>query len=116
MVNGRVAPSKHPRTKDPQSDRLICQSIVTGHLVVLRYDGGLRVIEPTIHGHTAAGIELLCGFQRHGSSTSGASTGWKTFRVARIEDLEVLDVVILDAWRPIRHWPPRGIATLHCSA
>jgi hypothetical protein len=103
-------------TRQPE-DRLICQATgMSGHLVAILYRGGWRVIEPSIHGFSATGVELLAALQHDGTSDSGHSTGRKTFIVSLIEKVEVLEVAVLAAWRPTLVSPPQGFATIHCSA
>jgi len=93
---------------------LYCQAIQSGRLVAIQY-GGRRVIEPLVHGFNAKGEGLLSAFQHAGTSTSGSPTGFKTFRIDKITQVEMLDVPLLSALHDERHWPPTGISTVHCS-
>ena len=45
------------------------------------YGGSLRRVEPHAYGTDRLGQELLLAWQLGGGSESGASVGWKTFRV-----------------------------------
>ncbi len=93
---------------------LYCQAIQSGRLISIDY-GGLRLIEPLMHGFNAMGDGLLSGFQHSGASTSGSTTGFNTFKTDMITQVEVLDVPLLSALRDERHWPPQGMTTTHCS-
>jgi hypothetical protein len=67
----------------------ICGAIASKRVVRFAYAGGLRTVEPHAHGWSAAGVELLRGYQTFGFSTSGEATGWKTFHVDKIAGLRV---------------------------
>ena len=62
----------------------LCAAIASRRLVRFAYAGGLRTVEPHAHGWSAAGVELLRGYQTFGFSSSGEAAGWKTFHVAKI--------------------------------
>ena len=57
----------------------------------LVYDATTRVFEPHTLGADASGALMVCGYQVRGGSRSGQSSGWKTFSLARIGGIEVLD-------------------------
>ena len=94
----------------------VCQAIQSRHLIALRYGDGWRLVEPGVHGHTADGREMLSAYQHRGASASNHSTGWKLFRVAVIDTLEVLDVALLAPRRGVVHSPPTGLIVVHCTA
>jgi hypothetical protein len=65
----------------------ICAAIQGKRVVRFAYAGGLRTVEPHAHGFSAAGVELLRGYQTFGFSTSGEATGWKTFHLDKVAGL-----------------------------
>jgi len=67
----------------------ICQAISQRHIIRFRYQGGVRVVEPYIHGRSTAGNEVLRGFQLGGASRSREPVGWKLFDVAKIAAVEL---------------------------
>jgi len=67
----------------------ICDAIRLKHVVRLVYHGGAREVEPYIYGRSATGDELLRAYQLQGVSRSGATAGWKMFRVADISSVSV---------------------------
>jgi predicted DNA-binding transcriptional regulator YafY len=60
-------------------------AIDSRRVLQVRYDGGDRVIEPHCLGSSAKGDMLLRAFQVSGASSSGDGTGWKLFRLDRIQ-------------------------------
>ena len=67
----------------------ICDAIRLKHVVRLVYHGSAREVEPYIYGRSATGDELLRAYQLQGASRSGATAGWKMFRVADISSVSV---------------------------
>jgi hypothetical protein len=53
-------------------------------------NGRPRIIEPHDYG-IRKGVKLLLAYQVSGDSTSGAPHGWRTFTVADMDYLRVLD-------------------------
>jgi len=73
-------------------DERFCRAIKTRALVGARYRGGpARVLEIYLHGRTREDVETVLAYQREGSSHSGISSGWKTFVVSELSEVEVLD-------------------------
>ena len=75
---------------------LLCSAIRHRRLITFYYDGGRRIVEPYCHGSTETGHELLRGFQTAGFSRSGATHGWKMFRVDQVAGLALSDQVFRD--------------------
>lgn len=68
----------------------LLKAIATRHLVQLDYNGSTRIVEPHIYGIDTRGHETLSAYQVAGGSLSGEGTGWKTFEIARAEDIRLL--------------------------
>lgn len=68
----------------------IIAAIQGKRLLSFTYDGQPRIVEPHTLGIDTKGHLTLCAFQVGGGSRSGASTGWKNFRVEGMSDLAVL--------------------------
>lgn len=60
------------------------------NLVVLRYDGFTRTVEPHALGRGKEGHFLLRCWQVSGGSVSGERTGWKLLRCDEMSGVEVL--------------------------
>lgn len=92
---------------------VVCDAIRGRRLLRLIGWDGVRVVEPYIYGCGAASVELLLCYQVEGVSRSGATTGWKTIRLAGVESADPMSVVSL---RPrveyVGH--ARGFASVHC--
>ncbi|VVB89181.1 Uncharacterised protein [uncultured archaeon] len=69
----------------------ICSAIRSKQTISFDYNGGSRTVEPFCHGATAAGNEVLRGYQIIGYSISGIHSGWKMFRVSGISGLRITD-------------------------
>lgn len=77
-------------------DERFCHAIATRALVTARYrDGPARVLELYCHGRTREGVEAVLAYQREGSSGADTKTGWKTFVVSELSDVEVLDATAM---------------------
>lgn len=74
-------------------NQFLCSAIRNQRVVTFYYDGGRRTVEPYCHGVGEAGHELLRGYQTAGFSRSGASHGWKMFRVEELSGLAMTDKV-----------------------
>lgn len=61
-------------------------------VVAFYYDGGLRLVEPHVYGQSRDGRWLMRGFQTHGFSRSGQRTGWKLFRVGKMDGVRQVGV------------------------
>lgn len=81
-----TASIRHAKLAQP----LIAEAIATQHLLQLDYAGSTRIVEPHIYGLDAQGREVLSAYQVTGGSISGETTGWKTFEIAKVTDVEVL--------------------------
>jgi hypothetical protein len=66
---------------------VIIDAIRSREVLSLRYDAGVRLVEPYTFGVDGQGNELLCGYQTAGASASGKSEGWKFFHIANISNL-----------------------------
>lgn len=91
----------------------ICQAIADRRRVRFAYAGGLRTVEPHAHGWSAAGVELLRGYQTFGFSTSGEAAGWKTFHVDKLAGLR-LEEQTFEA-RPEFERDATGLSRLCCA-
>lgn len=97
---------------DTRNFDLMCQAVVAGHLVALSYGGYDRLVEPHLHGYTAAGEEVVLCWQREGGSISADSSHWRLFRIRQIEDFSILEA----AFAPRPDFSPltREIRSVHC--
>ena len=93
---------------------LLCSAIRHRRLITFYYDGGRRTVEPYSHGSSAAGHDLLSGYQTAGHSTSGTPLGWKMFRLDELSGLAMTDQVFAEN-RP-EYDPSRDdkMATIYC--
>jgi hypothetical protein len=93
---------------------VLCTAIRSRRVVTFYYDGGRRTVEPYCYGASGAGHDLLRGYQTAGYSRSGASRGWKMFRVEELSGLAMTDEVFA-AIRP-EYDPKREekMATIYC--
>ena len=62
----------------------ICDGIRSMHLLVVVYGGEERLVQPYVYGDDHAGKRLLSAYQVAGGSASGASAGWKFFRMEKV--------------------------------
>ncbi|MEM7050353.1 MAG: hypothetical protein AAF604_11875 [Acidobacteriota bacterium] len=69
----------------------VCSAIAGQRQIRFFYKGGYRVGEPFAHGQSRDGSELVLVYQTDGHSSSGAALGWRTFRLERLWELEVLE-------------------------
>ena len=67
----------------------ICQAINERLLIRFTYNNSSRIVEPFSYGLTAAGHEVLRGYQIGGESGSGQPLGWRLFTVRKVEDLSL---------------------------
>ena len=77
---------------------MILNGIWTKTRLYMDYGPGLRLIEPYACGFSARGDGLMYAYQVGGASASGVRVGWKTFRVDRIETLD-LDTEVFEVRR-----------------
>lgn len=70
---------------------VICNAIRSRCTISFYYNGGFRTAEPFCYGVSKNGHELLRAYQLEGHSESGNPSGWKLFRVAKIQQLEITD-------------------------
>jgi len=70
---------------------LVCQAIARRKIIRFHYDGGMRDIEPHIHGVGKDGGELLRGYQVSGFSRSGQVPGWKMFKLSEVRAMALTD-------------------------
>lgn len=71
----------------------ISQAIRERRLLVLRYGGYSRTVEPHAYGRDKEGDEVLRCFQVTGGSISGERIGWKLLKVREIFALNLLEKV-----------------------
>jgi hypothetical protein len=62
----------------------ICEAIKSMRLLLVEYGGASRLVQPHVYGDDHAGDRLLSAYQVSGGSASGASAGWKFFRMDRV--------------------------------
>ncbi|MET4677249.1 hypothetical protein [Luteibacter sp. ME-Dv--P-043b] len=62
----------------------VCQAIRERRLLAIEYGGTHRLVQPHVYGDDHAGHRLLSAYQVSGDSASGASRGWKSFRMDRV--------------------------------
>ncbi|TCV94548.1 hypothetical protein EC912_10331 [Luteibacter rhizovicinus] len=91
----------------------ICLAIAQHRLLIFSYDGSERVVEPHAYGVDARGDGLLSAYQIEGDSLSGATTGWKFFRMEKMIGLRVLDRHFPGARPDYRHGDG-AFATIQC--
>jgi len=82
-------------------------------LLFVGYGGRRELVEPYIHGWTSEGTEVFMCFQREGES-SPARGSWRTFQMARVERLEVTDIVFPFNQADFKP-SPRGVRWVHCA-
>ncbi len=68
---------------------LICSAIRSKLVIHFHYSGGNRSVEPFCYGVTAAGNEVLRGYQTGGHSVSRNPVGWKLFLIFGISNLTI---------------------------
>jgi predicted DNA-binding transcriptional regulator YafY len=76
--------------KDADKARTLAAAIDEKRRLQIDYDGTQRVFEPHTLGADSSGETMVCGYQVRGASRSGHSSGWKTLRLARIENISAL--------------------------
>jgi hypothetical protein len=63
-------------------------------ILVFRYDGLRRTVEPHIHGlHATSGREIVYGIQIGGGTDSGDLPAWRSYYVDKIEDLHTTEAI-----------------------
>jgi hypothetical protein len=68
-------------------DNIISDAIKSCKIIEFYYDGLLRAVEPYTYGSTARGEDALRAYQVSGDSVSGQQSGWKLFKLAKINNL-----------------------------
>jgi len=69
----------------------VCGPIQRRRDLCLGYAGRGRLVRPAVHGHNAAGVELLLAFQ----VSPDRDPGWRVFRVDEIQVIDELQVPLL---------------------
>lgn len=69
----------------------ICAAIRSMHLLIVEYGGEERLVQPYVFGDDHAGERLLSAYQVAGASASGASAGWKFFRMDKVTSVALSD-------------------------
>lgn len=72
-------------------EAVICEGIRSMHLLVVEYGGEERLVQPYVYGDDHAGKRLLSAYQVAGASASGASEGWKFFRMEKVTSVTLSD-------------------------
>ena len=72
-------------------DAIVCRAIRERRVLVVAYGQSERRVQPYVYGDDHAGDRLLSAYQLSGGSASGASRGWKSFRMDRVEGLTLSD-------------------------
>ena len=70
-----------------RADTIVCEAIASMRLLVVEYGGSIRLVQPHVYGDDHAGDRLLSAYQVSGGSASGASSGWKFFRMDRVKSV-----------------------------
>jgi hypothetical protein len=70
---------------------VICEAIRNMRLLVVAYGGAKRLVQPYVYGDDHAGKRLLSAYQVSGESASGASSGWKFFRMEKVTSVSLSD-------------------------
>jgi len=70
---------------------LICNAIAARKLLMFAYGDAVRVVEPHLFGVTGAGNETLSAWLRQGLSRSDPEGWWRTYLVAEMRDVQMLD-------------------------
>ena len=68
---------------------LILQALEECRVVQILYAGGARIVQPHAILRKPDGTELLEAYQVKGHSDSGVEHGWKSFDLARVEQVEL---------------------------
>jgi len=74
-----------------RTDTIVCEAIASMRLLVVEYGGATRLVQPHVYGDDHAGVRLLSAYQVSGGSASGASAGWKFFRMDRVTSVTLSD-------------------------
>ncbi len=69
----------------------LCAAITKRSLVMFEYGDLIRVVEPHRLGVNGAGHRMLSGWLRAGYSRSDPAGGWRSYLLADIRALQVLD-------------------------
>ncbi|MGE7137252.1 hypothetical protein ACQKIE_06440 [Luteibacter sp. NPDC031894] len=72
-------------------EETICEAIHSMRLLVVDYGGAERLVQPYVYGDDHAGDRLLSAYQVAGASASGASEGWKFFRMDKVTSVTLSD-------------------------
>ena len=74
-----------------RADTIVCEAIASMRLLIVEYGGATRLVQPHVYGDDEAGDRLLSAYQVSGGSASGASAGWKFFRMDRVASVTLSD-------------------------
>jgi hypothetical protein len=97
-----------------QLSQVVCDAIRERLLLQGTYHGAFRIFEPYCHGKSPHDDEVVLGYQREGTSKSGAELGWRCFHVTEFQDLSTLDVRFIPTRRDYNPWND-VLAELHCA-
>lgn len=71
--------------------KTICYAIQSKKLIQFKYEDSTRIAEPYCYGLSKEESEVLRAYQIKGGSKSGHPTGWKLFRVSKMENITISD-------------------------
>jgi predicted DNA-binding transcriptional regulator YafY len=86
-----------------QFDAIICRAIRERRLLLIEYGETQRVVQPHVFGVDRTRDRLLSAYQVSGASASGATQGWKSFRMDRISGVALTDVTFRAARPEFQH-------------
>jgi len=70
---------------------MICDAITAKRLLVFKYEGYERVVEPHRCGHNTAGHDALLAWFVRGYSESAARPGWRTYLLSQMRSIRQLE-------------------------
>ncbi|HXE57238.1 MAG TPA: hypothetical protein VNK43_04495 [Gemmatimonadales bacterium] len=79
------------REEGAATGELLVQAIQERRLVSFVYGGHRRVVEPHLLGLHAAGEAVLSAYQTQGGSETGDLPGWRTFVLAEVGQVDLLE-------------------------
>lgn len=91
----------------------ICQAIRGRFVISFFYDGGVRNVEPHVHGTSTAGNDLVRAFQVSGHSQSAERQGWKLFDISKMGPV-TLTAETFPGSRPGYNPADPAMQVIHC--
>lgn len=81
-----------PETASSEMHEELIRAVNERRVIQFVYQGRPRIVEPHAYGVVAStGDTALHAYQTQGESASGTPPGWRTFAVAKIERLRVVE-------------------------